>query len=263
MNGEFREPRRGAAAGRRVGRRPRVVRTGQRTLDRFRGRPHTSAGHGGGAVGARRDAHLEGRHRRRVRDASRRRLLPAGARVDPRRDHRPLRPRRARRHGHRRRRAAATGRAAADRRRVPTSTRSPPTSRSPPTPATTPRSSARRRSCAGSSTPAPDRPDRLRRRGRGRPHRRHRAGRDLRRHRPPQGRGLRPLSDIMDGVLDEIEAIENREPASTACPRLRRPRRPDQRPPLRPDDRRRRPARDGQVDARSRLLPRGVDRTTT
>ena len=48
-----------------------------------------------------------------------------------------------------------------------------------------------------------------------------------------------PLSEIMDGVLDEIEAIGNRDgrPVRRAH-RLRRPRRPHQRPPRGPDDHR-------------------------
>ena len=56
-----------------------------------------------------------------------------------------------------------------------------------------------------------------------------------------------PLSDIMDGVLDEIEAIGNREAGLYGVPdRLRRPRRPDQRSARRPDDHRRGPPGDGQ-----------------
>ncbi len=55
-----------------------------------------------------------------------------------------------------------------------------------------------------------------------------------------------PLSDIMEGVLDEIEAIGNRESGPLRrAHRLRRPRRAHQRPPRRPDDHRRGPSRDG------------------
>ena len=56
-----------------------------------------------------------------------------------------------------------------------------------------------------------------------------------------------PLSDIMDGVLDEIEAIGNRDGrAVRRAHRLRRPRRPHQRPARRPDGHRRGAARHGQ-----------------
>ena len=95
---------------------------------------------------------------------------------------------------------------------APTCTPSRPTCRSPPTPATTPRSSARRRSCAGWSTPAP------------------RSSRSATPARATvddivdqaqaevyeitdkrSSEDYAPLSDIMAGVLDEIEAIGNRE----------------------------------------------------
>ena len=46
---------------------------------RVRRRPDPAPGHGGRAVGARRDDDLQGRHRRRRRGAPRRRLLPARA----------------------------------------------------------------------------------------------------------------------------------------------------------------------------------------
>ena len=93
-----------------------------------------------------------------------------------------------------------------------TSTRSRPTCRSPPTPATTPRSCARRRSCAGWSTPAP-------RSCRSATPARARSTTWSTRRRPRSTRSptaapaedYAPLSDIMDGVLDEIEAIGNRE----------------------------------------------------
>ena len=52
----------------------------------------------------------------------------------------------------------------------------------------------------------------------GRRHRRPGPGRGLQDRRQAVGRGLLPLSDIMDGVLDEIEAIGNREAGCTACP---------------------------------------------
>ena len=187
------------------------------------------------------DAALQGRHRRRQRGAPRRRLLPAGPRDHLRRDHRPLRPRRAGRPDHGRQRAPAARRARRGSAAPPTSTRCRPTSRSPPTPATTPRSSARRRSCAGSSTPAPAScrwatPARARSTtwSTG-------AGRGLPGHRPAhRARTTRRCRDIMDGVLDEIEAIGNREAGLYGVPdRLRRPRRPDQRSAHRPDDHRR------------------------
>ena len=107
------------------------------------------------------------------------------------------------------------------------------------------RSSGSRRSCGGWSRPARDRPDRVRRA---------RAQVDdvvdqaqaevyevtERRTR----RTTPPLSDIMQHVLDEIEAIGNREAAgSRRTHRLRRPRRPDQRSAHRPDDHRRCPPR--------------------
>ena len=101
------------------------------------------------------DADLQGRHRRRHRADQGRRLLPAGPRVDLRRDRRAVRPgepadpvtvvgraQPSRRAGPRRRRAVPPHavRQRADRgQRV----------------GTTPTSSARRRSCAGWSTPAP------------------------------------------------------------------------------------------------------------
>ena len=56
-----------------------------------------------------------------------------------------------------------------------------------------------------------------------------------------------PLSAIMEGALDEIEAIGSRGGEMVGVPTgLRRPRRADQRPAPRPDDRHRRPARGGQ-----------------
>ena len=56
-----------------------------------------------------------------------------------------------------------------------------------------------------------------------------------------------PLSDILDGVLDEIEAIGNRDGrAVRRAHRLRRPRRPHQRSAQRPDGDRRGPSRHGQ-----------------
>ena len=139
---------------RRLGRRPRGLRAGRAAEPP--GRPHAAAGQRRRAERARLDAAVQGRHRRRHRGRSAAPTSTARSHeIDLRRDHRPLRPRRAGRPGHRRRRAAAprrAGRGSAARR---TSTRSRPTCRSPPTPATTPRSSARRRSCAGWSTPAP------------------------------------------------------------------------------------------------------------
>ena len=136
-------------------RRAPVPRRRRRRRWRWRRRPDPAAGQRRRAERARLDAAVQGRDRRRHRVGPRRGLLPPGARDDLRRDHRPLRPRRAGRPDHRRRRAAAPRRAGPDRRRaVPPHARRP-ACRSPPTPATTPRSSARRRSCAGWSTPAP------------------------------------------------------------------------------------------------------------
>ena len=73
-----------------------------------------------------------------------------------------------------------------------------------------------------------------------------------------------PLSEIMTGVLDEIEAIGNREAGLYGVPdRLRRPRRAHQRPARRPDDHRRGATRHGQVDARlSTCAARPRSRTT-
>ena len=69
-----------------------------------------------------------------------------------------------------------------------------------------------------------------------------------------------PLSDIMDGVLDEIEAIGNRDGRPVRRPhRVRRPRRPHQRPPRRADGDRRGEARDGQVNPGAGPLPGRVD----
>ena len=106
----------------------------------------------------------------------------------------------------------AARRAGPDRRRAPTSTRCRPASRSRPTPATTPRSSARRRSCAAWSTPAP-------RSSRWATPARARSTTSSTRRRPRSTRSpsavpprtTRRCRDIMDGVLDEIEAIGNRE----------------------------------------------------
>ena len=116
-----------------------------------------------------------------------------------------------------------------------------------------------RRDRPGEGDPAPagrrrhqHRPDRLRRRGRGRRHRQQRPGRGLPDRRPAHQRGLRPARRASwTGVLDEIEAIGNRDGrALRRADRLRRPRRPDQRPARRPDDHRRGPAGRRQVDAR-------------
>ena len=79
------------------------------------GRPHPAAGQRRRAERARLDAALQGLHRRRQRGAPRRRLLPSGPRGHLRRDHRPLRPRRAGRPDHGRQRAAAPRRAGPDR----------------------------------------------------------------------------------------------------------------------------------------------------
>ena len=78
--------------------------------------PDAPAGLRRRAERARLDADLEGRDRRRQRADRRRRLLPAGARDDLRRDRRPLRPRRAGRPRHRGGRAPAPWRAGAGRR---------------------------------------------------------------------------------------------------------------------------------------------------
>ena len=157
--------------------------------------------------------HLQGRDRRRHRDAARRRLLPARARDDPRRDHRPLRPRRAGRHGHRRRRAPAPRRAG---QRIGGAPYLHTLSANVPIAAN---AGLLRRDRPGEGDPAPpgrgrhqDRADRLRRRGR-------RSTTSSTRRRPRSTRSptaarrrtTRRCRDIMDRVLDEIEAIGNRE----------------------------------------------------
>ena len=183
------------------------------------------------------------------------------ARGHLRRDHRPLRPRRAGRPDHRRRRAAAPRRARPHRRRAvpphavgqrpdrgqrrllrrdrpregdpaPAGRRRHPASCRWATP-------ARARSTTSSTRPRP---------------------RSTRSPTSAPSEDYAPLSDIMDGVLDEIEAIGNRDGrAVRRAHRLRRPRRPDQRPAHRPDDHRRGASRDGQVDPGPRPLPGGVD----
>ncbi|CAA9408563.1 MAG: Replicative DNA helicase (DnaB), partial [uncultured Nocardioides sp.] len=243
---------------RRLGRRPLAVRAGR--ADLASRRPHAAAGQRRGAERAGLDAALQGRHRRRVRGGPRRRLLPARARDHPRRDHRPVRPRRAGRPGDRRRRAPAAGRAAARRWRAV------------PPHALGQRADRRqrlllRRDRAREGDPAPprrrrhqDRPDRLRRRGPGRRRGRPGPGGGLQDHRPAHRRGLRPAERHHERRPRRDRG--HRQPRGGAVrrpDRLRRPRRPHQRPAQGPDDHRRGPPRDGEVDARARPVPRGLD----
>ena len=76
----------------------------------------------------------------------------------------------------------------------------------------------------------------------------------------PSGAPARTTSrsaTIMEGTLDEIEAIGSpRRRDDRRAHRLRRPRRADQRPAPRPDDRRRGAPGDGQVHAGAGLRPR-------
>ena len=182
------------------------------------------------------------------RGAPGRGLLPSGPRDHLRRDHRPLRPGRAGRPDHRRERAAATRRARPHRRRAV------------PPHAVGQRADRGERRLLRRDRPREGHPAAA---GRGRhPHRAdglRRPGRSSTtsstRHRPrstrsPTGarrRTTSPLGDIMDGVLDEIEAIGNRDGGAVRrAHRLRRPRRPHQRSAPRPDDDRRGPSRHGQ-----------------
>ncbi len=69
-----------------------------------------------------------------------------------------------------------------------------------------------------------------------------------------------PLSDILNGVLDEIDAIQNREEGLYGVPdRLRRARRADQRSPQGADDHRRGSSGGRQVHPRARPVSRRVD----
>ena len=107
----------------------------------------------------------------------------------------------------------------------------------------------------------PDRPDGLRRGGRGRPRSSTSPSRrSTRSARSGPQEDYAPLSAIMESTLDEIEAISSqRRHHQRRAHRLRRPRRADQRLRRRPDGDRRRASRHGQVDARPRLLPRRLD----
>ncbi|CAA9262352.1 MAG: Replicative DNA helicase (DnaB), partial [uncultured Corynebacteriales bacterium] len=227
-------------------------------------RPAAPAGHPGRAVGARRHAAVQGRHRRRRRGARPGRLLPPGPPDRLRHHPRPLRARRAGRPGHRLRRAHPLRPADAGRRRA--------------LPAHADLRGAhggqrrvlrgdRRR--AGHAAPAgrgrhPDRPAGLRR-GR-RPGRRRRPGgrpgpgRDLRRHRAAHQRGLRPAGDPAagDDGRDRRDLLPRRRQRRRAHRLLRAG--PDhQRPALRPDGDHRGPAGDREVDPGPGLRPGLLD----
>ncbi|CAA9256756.1 MAG: Replicative DNA helicase (DnaB), partial [uncultured Blastococcus sp.] len=221
-------------------------------------RAHPAAGHPRGAVGARRHAAVQGRHRRRRRGGAGDRLLQAGPPDDLRRRRRPLRQGRAGRPDHR------VGGADPPRRDRPRRRRPLPAHPAVERPHGGQRRLLRpdRRRAGGPAPPRrgrhAHRPARLRRLGcrwRGR-HGRPRAAGHLRRHRAALVRGLHAARAAH--AADDGRARGHRQPRRLDVRRphrLRRPRRVDQRPAPRPAHRHRRPSGARQEHAGSRHRP--------
>ena len=223
--------------------------------------PDAPAGLRRRAERARLDADLQGRDRRRQRADRRRRLLPAGARDDLRRDRRPLRPRRAGRPGHGGGRAPASWRAGSGSAGRRTSTRSRPASRSRPTPATTP-TIVREKAILRRLVDAGTKIAQMGYAGEGDVDATVDVGAagDLRDRREAAAGGLRAaVRDHGGHPRRDRGDLEQRRHHRWRADRVRRPRRADERLLRRPDDHRRRAPRGRQVHAGARLLSLRVD----